>query len=292
MKRLFDGFLCVCLLTICGSWGRAQQQPAQETPPQPPQGPVTQQPPPLPPRPPDVFMPDEGKISVGLTAWFPTGQPVFDKGKATTSTTLARLDLQGKPKVAPGAEITIPGGGHNAMRISYFRANAAGNFTAPTDLNLWSGGFVAGDYLSTSYHLQNVKFSYEFLTWPFPVRSRRFRLKTLWQVQYTSIKSAFDTPLNSSGGVSGSKWFISPALGIGVAEYVSRNFRLEANASGFAIPSHTGLWDANASAAYRVGKLELRVGGRGFHFKTSVQRDYYMKGNMVGAFAGIRYFLD
>ena len=241
-------------------------------------------------------MPDEGKISVGITGWFPTRQPLIDKGKATFTTTPARLDLQGKPKVAPGAELNFPAGGHNALRISYFRARAAGNVTASSDLNLWGGDYFRGDYLSTSYQLQNLKLSFEYLTWPYPLGSRRFRLKTLWQVQYTGMKTNFDAPLKplATGpyDTHGSKWFLSPALGIGVAEYVSRNFRLEANASGFAIPGHTALWDTNAAAAYRISKIELRVGGKGFHFKTSTQADYSLKGTMIGAYAGLRFFLD
>jgi len=47
---------------------------------------------------------------------------------------------------------------------------------------LFSQAYAKGDKLSTSYKLSNYKISYEYLTWPYPVEGRHFRLKTLWQV--------------------------------------------------------------------------------------------------------------
>jgi len=86
------------------------------------------------------------------------------------------------------------------------------------------------------------KVSYEYLTWPYPVGGRHFRLKTLWQVQYITMKTIFDAPIKSSTPDStgaytdystiGSKSYITPALGLGSHEYATRNLRLEANLSG------------------------------------------------------------
>ena len=33
--------------------------------------------------------------------------------------------------------------------------------------------YAAGTYVSTNYRLQNFKLSFDYLTWPFPVESRR-----------------------------------------------------------------------------------------------------------------------
>jgi hypothetical protein len=241
-------------------------------------------------------MPDEGKISIGIVGWVPIGHPTFNNGKGTSNSSgeTSFLDFQGKDKLAPGVTVSLPGGGHNAVRVSYFETTSSGNFTAANDLNLWSTGFSGGDYIATNYKLKNVKFSYDFVSWPFPVGSRRFRFKTLWQVQYVNIKSTFNAPLSTTDTsvATGSKNIILPTLGVGITEYFSRNVRLDVNASGFGIPHHAVLADVEAAPAVRVGRLELRGGVKLFYFKTSPNADFYMSGRLLGAFAGVRFYLN
>ena len=81
-------------------------------------------------------------------------------------------------------------------------------------------------------------------------------------------------------------------MGLGLTEYASRNFRIELNVAGFDIPHHFAIGDAEAFAAYRVGRIEIRVGGRGLYFKTSPQADYYFRARLVGAFVGLRWCID
>ena len=52
----------------------------------------------------------------------------------------------------------------------------------------------------------------------------------------------------------GSKSFFTPSFGLGVHEYASRNFRFEANVSGFGLPGHWYLVDGDAAIAYRADK--------------------------------------
>jgi hypothetical protein len=89
---------------------------------------------------------------------------------------------------------------------------------------------------------------------------------------------------------SGNHSFITPDLGIGVTQYLSPRFRLEANASGFTFPRHTTIWEADASMNLRSGHFELRLGGRAFHFKTSTQAEFYMRGTQASAFVGVRWY--
>lgn len=297
MKHTLRGWYCVCLLIYGMSPGRAQEQPPAEQPGQQqpgPQIPKPPEPPPLPPRPPDVKMPDEGRISIGIWGWLPTGNPIYDKGKLAASTEASHLRFAGKPKLGRGVILSLPAGGHNAIRISYFDTKASGNVNAPTDLNLWSTGFTAGDYLSTNYRLRGGKFSYEFLTWPYPIGSRRFRLKTLWQVQYAKIESTFNAPLSTTetSVATGSKTVILPTLGLGITEYFSRNVHFDANASGFTLPHRAALGDVDASLSFRFSKLELQAGGKMYYFKTSPKGDFYMKGMLTGAFVGLKFYLN
>ena len=301
VKNSLTGFICLCLLFF--SWitpGHAQEPPPTQPAPQPTGGPQL---PPPPPKVPDVRMPGEAGFFVGVMGWSPFGPTFIDKGLGAIYSDLSYLKIPGRPKIGGlGAEISIAAGLHNSLRLSYFSANASGNTTAPTDLVLFTQAYSKGDYLSANYRLQDMKLSFDYLTWPFPVGSRKFRLKTLWQMQYVSIRSSFDAPVksstpDSSGNITpyetkGSKSFFTPTVGLGVARYAARSFRFEANASGFMLPHRLAIGDVDATIAYRAGRIEARAGVKGFYFKTSPKADYYLRGTLGGAFVGIRWCSD
>ena len=121
-------------------------------------------------------------------------------------------------------------------------------------------------------------------------------------MHYLSVKSNYDAPIrsatpDSSGNLTsyattGSKDLISPALGLGLTEYASRNLRFELNVAGFDVPHHFAIGDADATASYRIGSFEIRVGAKGLYFKTSPQADYYFRGRPVGAVVGVRWCSD
>jgi hypothetical protein len=311
VKTFRTGCFCIALSLAWVPAGWSQDDQPQTPPEQQAgqQGPIVEQPPPPPPKRPDIRMPGETGWFAGAGAWFPTQQPIFDKGRASYFANPSRLDFQGKPNLAEGAEFGFAVGAHNSIHVSYFQTQASGDFTTPNDITVLNQTYSAGTLVSTNYRLQNLKISFDYLTWPFPVESRRFRLRTLWQVQYLNMKTGFDAPLlplfdangnpitDSSGNAvnyaaAHSYWFVLPSLGLGATEYVSRNVRIEAEASGFTIPHHTTIWDADASANFRMGKVELGVGGRAFHFKTSTQQDFYSRATLFAPFVRLRWYSE
>ncbi len=280
-----------------------QDQPA--APAQPRTG-IRQPPPPIP-KVPDIRQPGETGWWIGVSAWFPPQTPTIDKGKGAAFSQPSLTKLQGKPKIAQGADVGLALGLHNALRLSYFESRAAGNFINNVDKVLWGHAYPAGGYVSTNYRMQNLKLSFEYLTWPYPVESRKFRLKTLWQVQYTSVRTVFDLPLlplvdstgaplvDSTGNQlsyagQGTRAFVYPTFGLAPSYYITRNFRIEANASGFGIPHHAAIWDADASANFRFGHFELKVGAKAFHFKTSPQAEFYLWNTMASGVVGLRWY--
>jgi hypothetical protein len=258
--------------------------------------------PPAPPRVVDVRMPGEAGYYIGLTGWLPIGQIWTDKGRQVSFTDPSKLQLAGKSKGAPGVEIGIAAGLHNSIRVSYFVSKLSGTTTAANEMVIFSQTYSQGDQLSTNGKLSDYKLSYEYLTWPYPVEGRHFRLKTLWQVQYIAMRTFFDAPVksatpDSSGALTdystlGSKGFITPAFGLGVHEYATRNFRFEANVSGFLLPHRWHLLDSDATIAYRAGRIELRGGAKGFLFRTSPKADYFYRGTVGGVFVGVRWYSD
>lgn len=287
-----------------------QQAPApQQAPPAPAPPSALQQPPPALPKVPDVRQPGETGWWAGVSVWVPRQHPYMTKGRDAAFTESSLITLQGKPKYAEGAELGFALGLHNALRLTYFETRATGSTTAGVDLHVWDQTYAAGTLVTTDYRLQNGKLSFDYLSWPYPVESRRFRFKTLWQVQWTSIRTGFDAPelpitdetgaplVDASGNqityaAQGTRWFISPEVGLGVAYFGGRRFRVEANAAGFTIPRHNSVWDADGSVNFRQGHFEVRVGARGFHFKTSTASDYYMRGTMYSGFIGLRWYSD
>lgn len=238
-------------------------------------------------------------LSVEVYYWLSTASPVLRGGAANYATTLAGLDLNGNVHNVPGVIIGIPAGRGNVLNISYFQNVGVGNQTAQTDLTLFGTGFVPGDYLATQYRLQNVKASWDFLSWPTPLNDSSFRFRTLWEVQYTTVYSSIDAPLkpvsyDSSGNqISntgyGTRWFISPTIGAAVDKTYLKRLRLEAKASGFAIPHHSVIWDAEASATLHIGSLDLIGAYKGFHYKTSPQSDQYLVQTLSGAYVALRW---
>ena len=322
MKRIRTGLLCLALATTAASYAQdappqqpAQQQPAQQQPAQ--QQPAQQQPPrgteppvqtgqtrmpPPPPKVVDVRMPGETGWWIGVTGWLPVGSTYVNKGKESTFTAPAYLKFPGTSKGQPGGEIGIAVGLHNTLRLSYMFSKAAGTQTLAHDTVAFSQTYNTGDALATSYKMSNYKISYEYLTWPYPVENRHFRLKTLWQVQYITFKSNYDVPIKSSTpdvngnltsyAANGSKSFFTPTFGLGIQEYAAKNLRFEVNGSGFGLPHSFHLIDLDASIAYRVGRIELRAGARGLDFRTSAKSDYYNYGRLGGAFVGIRWYSE
>ena len=290
----------------------AGQTPAGQTPVAPADQPkqVSRVPelPPPPVKVPDVRRPGESGLWIGIQGWFPKQQPILNKGTGTNYTDSSLATLEGNPKYAEGFEAGLAVGLHNTLKFSYFSLHASGDFTTGVDLEEGSQVYTAGTYVSTNYHLQDFKLSFEFLSWPYPVGSRKIRLKSLWQVQYMSVGTTFDSPLdyyNSSGNQiidpttgqpvdlsdSETKHILSPVLGLGLYYYPSRHVRLELNATGFGWPHHYSIWDSDASLNVRLIKhFELRGGIRALGFKTSTNADYFIKSRYAAVFFGLRWY--
>jgi hypothetical protein len=268
------------------------------------------QPPPPPPKVPDVRRPGESGFWVGVEGWLPKEQPYMNGGTKWPVTVVGGSEfstLRGKPKYAGTVEVGAAVGLHNTLKFTATEFGASGDYTTPTELTLWNHTYNGNTYISTNYNVKNFKLSYEYLTWPYPVGSRKIRLKTLWQAQVTSVASTFDAPMSyydSNGNLlldsngqpinlvaTGTKRIISPEFGLGLSYYPTRHVRFELTGTGFGFPHHYYIWDSEAVLSYRFLKhFEIRLGGKGFGFKTSTDANYYIKGNYLSGFFGLRWY--
>jgi hypothetical protein len=260
------------------------------------------------PKVPEVQMPGERGVSFGADGWSANPKPELEKGSFPYAY-LGNIRMMGTPNAHQGFDGSVGIGLHNVLRVSYFSTRASGNVYAPSELGLITQVYLQGDYLATDYLLQNYKIAFDYLTWPYPVKTSRFRLKTIYQFQFFRIRAGFDAPLlpitdaygnplsdNNGNPLSYATrhtyQFFLPEFGLGGQYWVTRGFRLEAGGTGFSIPHHQNSWNFEGSANFRAGHYELRVGYRGFHFRSSAQQDFWMRGTMVGGFIGVRWYSD
>jgi hypothetical protein len=277
----------ICPLSLCVvtcSILAAQDQPAQ--------------PPASPAKPPALAaqrqVPDDDvdrMFSVALYDWIPfsaiTG---LHAGSQALLPPPHELTLPGKPYRAFGLMVTFPMKGSSRLEFSYTTLNVNGSLLAPTELGLFGGTIAQGEPLSTSYSLRHLKLSYNFLTYPNPPQDAKLRFKTLWEFHYlrtyptvTATVTAPDQPLAATQSI------ILPAVGLGLEYVPSKHFRLEVRGSGMAIPHHSALGDTEGSAVVRIGPVEIFVGGKFLHFKTSPNSDTFMRGTVWGPDAGVRW---
>jgi hypothetical protein len=235
-----------------------------------------------------------GGFSIEPYYWLTSGRPALHSGSTFTGPASGNFGYPGKTKRTPGAILSFPAGKGSTLRISAFRVQGSGSTAAAQDLNLFTTGISKGDLLSAAYTIQNVKVSWDYLT--YPIRPG-FRLKTLWEVQYTNTKSKIDALLdpNAAAGsaitAKGSRQVVLPTFGLGLENTVSRHFRWEVKGSGFALPHRSVIWDAEATLAFRVGQFEILGGEKAYHFKSAPKKEQYLATTLKGAYVGVRWYL-
>jgi hypothetical protein len=143
------------------------------------------------------------------------------------------------------------------------------------------------------------RFYLDDLLFPHAFPVRKFRLKSLWAVEYTKVTSVLDTPgvlpvtqtngLVTGGRISGGHSVILPELGIAAEYAIGPHILLRVDGMGFGIPHKADVWEANATIAWRIGHVEVVAGGKALHFKTSPNSSEYLVGTLDGAFAEARW---
>lgn len=291
--------LYIFLFLLATAWQvYAQQPPAQQPTPQPGQTsppppttpPVsipptttassdTQAPPPPPPPPPQSpYDSSDSQFSLLLYYWRTSIYPELRTGHANLNTYPSNFNIPGNSTQTPGAQLSVPLGRYNTIRVDYFRTRDTGSTTLNSYQTLFGTNYAPGNFLTTAYLLQNVDITLDYLTWPWPPRDHKFLFKTRYGIQYTNISSGISgpyLPIEDAQGnqiitnANGSHRLIYPLLGVGIEYFLSKHFRVEMNASGFAFPKRAVTWNGDGFFAYRLGHVEIVAGGKALHFKTS-----------------------
>lgn len=242
---------------------------------------------------------EDGGFSIEPIYWLNRAQPTL--GGGAQATTFSSVDYPGNSNSGIGGEFAIPTGHSNTLRISFFRIQGNANQLLTQASTVYGEPYDLGDYLAQNYTLQSAKISWDYLSYTWRKAPGNVHFKTLYEVQWTNISTnisaPFKTPTTDSSGNtdyntgSGSQSVILPTLGVELEQAIHHNFRWEAKISGFGIPHHSNIWDAQADIAVRIRKFELIAGEKAYHFETSAQASQYFTDTLSGVFVGIRYYL-
>ena len=287
----------------------AQQatQPPAQPPATPPQTPPTQPPggveatPPVPkptvqmpvprPPPPVTTERDTGgdNFSIQPFYWLARSAPTVAQGHANTDFDPGALGFPGHSKFADGVFITVPTGHENSFEFRFFQQTGQGNSVLGTTEQFFTTQYAIGDVLATNYRVASYKLSWNYLTYPYPSAGAKFRFKTLYEIQYVSVRGSFDAPADVNAvPTEGIKSIIRPTFGAGIEYHPARRVRFEAKLSGMGFPHHGDIYDGEASLVGGGPHFELLAGARIFHLKTSPTSDQYYKETLWGPYVGLR----
>jgi hypothetical protein len=184
---------------------------------------------------------------------------------------------------------TIPAKGSTRLEFSYSTVNDSGGAFAPTDLGLFGGTIAKGEPLAMDYTLRHLKLAWNYLTYPNPPDAK-FRVKTLWEFHYVQVKPTVIAALSApTQPLTQSQRVLLPAVGLGVEYVASRHFRMELRGSGMMLPHRSAIGDAEGNAVVRLGSIELFVGAKLLHFRTSPKNDTFVSGTLWGPQGGLRW---
>lgn len=236
----------------------------------------------------------ESVWSVSLFYWRPDGKAVLRGGAQSTNPPAQALDYPAKPRQTPGIMLTVPTGHSNRIEVSAWETRGTGSVTASRDETFFGQDFTQGDLLSARYKIRNLKATWNYLSYPYPTLDSRFRVKTLWEVQYVAAYSTVIGPPPDSatpGPVStGKLTLIMPTFGLGIEWIPSpKHFRFEGRSSGMGLPGKAALWDADALAVARVGNFEIFGGAKAFYFRDSPKKQQFIRDRLWGPMVGVRW---
>ena len=236
--------------------------------------------------------------SVQFFYWFTSTSPSLRGGAAAAD--FEDLDYPGRGNYTPGVSLSIPVSKSALLNFSGFITKGSSNTTSNQALDLFGTSYATGTFLTSNYSIKNFKVSFQDLLYPYPRKvGQKWYLKTLWEVQYTTLTTNINAPFapttDSSGNpltttASGTRYVIYPTFGLGGEFHLTKNLEFQVNGSGFGIPHHSVIGDAEGSIGYRIGAVELLIAGKYYHFKTSTKNAEYFSVNEYGPYAALRLY--
>ena len=281
--------LC-CVTFLIPAAGAAQEPVAAAGTAQEPKAPP---PAPLPPKSKDY--PDPQGLTLGVFYWVAVPGQQLDIKTGKTAGQLEDLLQIGKPKQAPGVEISYPITRTGTLRAEGFQIKGAGSQTLARDTAPLGLQYTKGDLLSTGYRVRGAKVYLDDLLWPHKYPVAKFRFKSQLGIQFLQARSNLDAPLKattsslSTWTTNGTKQLFLPVIGLAAEYAIAPHVLLRVGGSGFDLPHKAYYYDGDASLAIRRKHLELVAGYKALGFRTSPKPEYFLSDVISGGYGGLRW---
>ncbi|MSV34616.1 MAG: hypothetical protein EXQ47_03335 [Bryobacterales bacterium] len=294
--RLYSVLAC---LALAAAWGSAQVAAPAQNPETPPATSPTRQPSATLAAPKEVASPVNNGMGFAFEPifWKTSVHPQVRQGATYFRADLGNFNYPSSAERAVGARVSIPIGTNGTFRGSFMQLKSAGATVSPVDLILFGGAAKKDDILVAAYKVELFKLSYDYLTYFWKKKNSDIRLKTLWELQRISISNTIDDFAPKLDGsltnntAQGTKSILAPTIGVGLEQNVSRHFRWETRASGWAMLHGSVIGDMEADIAFRTGHFELLMGAKYVYFKTSPKGEQFIRGTVSGPFVSLRYYI-
>lgn len=288
--------LTAMAVTVAPSFSQEQPAPAAQTP-----APDAQTRPAPPSASKEPDYPDRRSFFIGLTGLSPlqNDSPDIRGGKTASSSGLFEsLPDIGKPyRFVLQGEAGIPVSRTGMLYADFERYHGDGTQILAKDALINNINFTKGDVMTSRYSFLTGRIYLDDLLYPHKFPVSKFRLKSIWGLRFASIRyetqsSTEDDTLGTPGasyGV-GTPYIFYPEFGLAMEYAVSKHALFRVDGEGFAFPHRSVLTEGGASLSFRRENLEILMGVKALHFKTSPQKEEYMIGTFITPFVGFRWY--
>lgn len=233
----------------------------------------------------------------GLYTFSGSGPNVMGGAPAAANGTYESLPGIGRPyRIIPEFEGGIPITRTGMLYVEFERYHGWANqtLTRPSDVDSFS--FNTGDVVSSTYHVFTGRIYLDDLMYPHKFPVARLRFKSIWGVRYISVTDTVDSPtedaISGLGGASfelGTNYVFLPELGAAMEYAIAPHVLFRVDGAGFGIPHHADLAETSATLSIRKNNLEVLMGAKLLHFKTSPQKEEYVDATFLTPFIGLRW---
>ncbi len=288
-------------LTFATAPSFAQQPaPASQTPPSSPAAgqPAAQTPLALPPASKEPDYPDPRTFVIGIYGLYNPSYAGPDiRGGVQAGTTYESLFGIGQPyRISPQLEAGLPVTRTGMLYLDVERIHGSGSQVLTQDSFIDSFPFVKGDTIQSTYHVNTGRLYLDDLLYPHKFPVARLRFHSMWGIRYLGITHTVSSPdedlVAGAPGTSfqyANSYIFYPEFGAAMEYAIAPHVLFRVEGSGFTFPHRATLADSEGTLAFRQKHVEVLVGVKTLHFKTSPKKEQYITGTFIQPFVGLRW---
>jgi hypothetical protein len=233
----------------------------------------------------------------GLYSFTGSGPNIVGGLVASQSNTYESLYGIGRPyKIMPEFEAGIPVTRTGMLYVEFDRYHGWANQTLGRASFIDSYSFNSGDIVSSTYHIITGRIYLDDLMYPHKFPVSRLRFHSIWGIRYISVTDTVDSPTEDAvaglGGASfqlGTNYIFYPEFGAAMEYAVTPHVLFRVDGAGFGVPHRSDIGESSATLSFRKNNLEVLVGAKMLHFKTSPRKDEYENATFMTPFIGLRW---